>query len=272
MSALLNGGPLDAAQLAHSRALHYGDGVFRTLLVWQGQALDLPAHLDKLAHDAQRIGLAAPPRALIEREAGELAAGQPSAVLKIILASQAGSRGYRPGTDACDRLLLRYASPQHPQDHWRRGIRLFRSEVQLAEQPLLAGIKHLNRLEQVLASRNWPDGADEGILCDRAGRPVGGTRTNLFWVAGGELLTPALETCGVEGIMRNKIIEIARSLQVSCRVGMQPWAALEAAGEMFVSNAVIGLWPVRQLEAQTLAAPGPVTSRLMAALGHPLGN
>jgi 4-amino-4-deoxychorismate lyase len=150
-----------------------------------------------------------------------------------------------------------------------QGIRAFRSPVTLARQPLLAGAKHLNRLEQVLASRDWPDGADEGILCDAEDHAICGTRSNLFWVREGRLGTPPLDTCGVRGVMRHTILELARQQNLNVELRDLHWTALQQADEVFVCNSLIGLWPVRWLGERALAAPGPVTALLLKALGLP---
>lgn len=270
MIALLNGTAPDAASLLHSRALHYGDGVFRTALIVDGAVHERDRQIERLRNDAERIGLASPSAAVLAGEADALAAGQERAVLKLMLVRRAGGRGYRATDDGCDRLLLRTDLPEHPRANWTAGVRLFRSAHVLPEQAALAGVKHLNRLDNVLASRDWPADAEEGILCDAAGRPIGGTRSNLFGVEGGTLWTPALDRCGIDGITRNKIIELADSLQVKTDIRTAPWAALDRATELFVCNALIGIWPVRALCGSPLPAPGPITRALMQALRHPV--
>ena len=266
--ALLNGAPTEDA-LAASRGLHYGDGVFRTLLRHGGQLLDFKLQMNKLAHDAAALGLDAPDAELLRREAEAVGGGAPQGVVKILLFRAAGGRGYGPATRQAERLLLAYPLPAYPAAHWREGVSAFRCGLRLGRQPALAGIKHLNRLEQVLASRDWPDGAAEGILCDERGAPVCGTRSNLFWVSGGELCTPALDGCGVAGMMRDKVLAAAAALGLKVRVETRPWTLLMDAEEAFVTNSLIGLWPLRTLEQRRWAASGPVSRRLAAVLRHP---
>jgi len=267
-AALLNGVAAEPP-LALSRGLHYGDGVFRTLLKFDGQLIDLKLQLLKLEHDARALGLEPPAAELLRQEAESLSDGLSAAVLKILLLRAGAGRGYAPQGAATDRLLLRYSVPRYPAGHWREGIRAFRCGLRLGRQPLLAGIKHLNRLEQVLASRDWPEGMDEGILCDERGAPVCGTRSNLFWVGQGVLHTPALDSCGVAGMMRDKVLAAAAALGLTVRIESRPWSKLADADEAFVSNSLIGLWPLRELEQRRWQAPGPVTARLAAALRHP---
>jgi 4-amino-4-deoxychorismate lyase len=266
--ALLNGVPADAA-LAASRGLHYGDGVFRTLLKNEGQLVDLKLQFNKLEHDAQALGLDRPEAEVLQREAEAVSAGMAGAVVKILLLRGAGGRGYAPASRQAERLLLAYPPPSYPSSHWRDGITAFRCGLRLGRQPALAGIKHLNRLEQVLASRDWPEGATEGILCDERGSPICGTRSNLFWVQGGQLHTPALDGCGVAGMMRDKLLAAAAALGLAVRVETRPWARLMEADEAFVTNSLIGLWPLRSLEQRQWAGPGAVSRRLASVLRHP---
>lgn len=267
MNALFNGAAAD--ELALSRGLQYGDGVFRTILIWNGQLLDWNQQLAKLSKDCAALELSVPDSALLNAEAMQLAAGQASAVLKLMVMRQPGGRGYRFDAQASDRLLLRYPAPKFQEQCWTSGINTFCSDFKLSLQPALAGIKHLNRLEQVLASRNWPQTADEAILCDQAGRLVSGTRSNLFWVRAGTLCTPSLEESGVSGMMRNKILALAESMRISTSIVKAPRAELESADEAFVSNSLIGIWPLHQFEQREWIAPGAITQKLSAALQHP---
>jgi 4-amino-4-deoxychorismate lyase len=268
--ALLNGTPLEGQQLAASRGLHYGDGVFRTLLKFDWQLVDFRLQLQKLEHDARALGLEPPQADTLRNEAEALGAGTPSGVLKILLLRAGAGRGYAPPSSAVDRLLLLHPLPDYPAAHWQHGIAAFRCSLRLGRQPALAGIKHLNRLEQVLASRDWPEGMGEGILCDERGSPICGTRSNLFWVAQDTLHTPALDGCGVAGMMRDKILACATALGLVVRIETRPWKNQIEGDEAFISNSLIGIWPLRGLEQRQWPAPGPVTARLAGLLRHPV--
>jgi 4-amino-4-deoxychorismate lyase len=270
LNGLLNGAALEGQSLAASRGLHYGDGVFRTVLKFDGQLVDFRLQLQKLEHDARTLGLEPPQADVLRSEAESLSTGMASGVLKIMLLRAGAGRGYAPRGNAVDRLLLLHPLPDYPVAHWSEGIAAFRCGLRLGRQPALAGIKHLNRLEQVLASREWPEGMGEGILCDERGAPVCGTRSNLFWVAQGELHTPALDGCGVAGMMRDKILACAMALGLKVHVETRPWKKLVEADEAFVSNSLIGIWPLRSLEQRQWPGPGPVTTRLTGLLRHPV--
>jgi 4-amino-4-deoxychorismate lyase len=265
-NSLFNGAP--AVALAHHRGLHYGDGVFRTCLIYDSQINDLDEQLKKLLSDAARLELTLANPAALRGEALALAGGEERGVLKMLLIRSGAQRGYRSEDRQADRLLCRYAAPRYPAAFWDEGIVAGRSRFKLASQPALAGIKHLNRLEQVLASRDLYD-FDELILPDDQDRPVCGSRTNLFWARTDSLYTPPLDHCGVAGVTRDKVLRAAEACGIRTEVRAGSWADLEAADEAFVTNSVIGIWPLARLDARTWPGPGAVTRRLMEALKHP---
>lgn len=254
--------------LTTSRALHYGDGIFRTLLRYDNQFIDIKEHINKICHDMEALDLL-PDVSTLHAQL-DCAVHQPGdAVIKLIAMRRTSGRGYAPRSQAAQLLSQRCPLPHYPVACWEAGIACFVSDVRLAMQPRLAGIKHLNRLEQVLASRNWPEWAEEGLLRDQEDRPVCGTRSNLFWVSKGQLHTPQLSNCGVAGVMRDKILKLAVELEIATRIDCHAWQSLNQAKEVFVSNSLIGIWPVARIEQRHWHAPGPVTARLMHALAHP---
>ena len=261
-------GSTTVPDLSRHRGLHYGDGVFRTCLIHESQVMDMEKQLDRIRADAARLDLAVDGRRL-RRELMGLAAGQRRAVAKIVLIRAGAGRGYRADGTVADRLLLRYPVPAFPAAAWRRGIRAARAGFRLAAQPALAGIKHLNRLEQVLASRGEPAEVAELIVSDDRGRPLSGTRSNLFWVKDGRLRTPALDRCGVAGVMRDKVLAVAQGAKIPLRIAAGSWNELLRAEEAFVTNSLIGIWPLAAVGARRWRAPGPVTRELMRQLGHP---
>jgi len=267
MKALLNG--LDTGDWPFSRGFQYGDGVFRTALVHESKVLDLDAQLERLLADARRLGLRVDDPGALRGECESLARPHAAAVLKVVLMRTGAERGYRSNAGGADRVLTLQGAPRFPATYWEEGIRAFRCSLALAAQPRLAGIKHLNRLEQVLASRDWQDGAQEGLLADDQDRPVGGTRTNLFWMRRDVLRTPALDRCGVAGMMRDKVLRLAAQLGIACEIGAGSWGELEAAEEAFVTNSVVGLWPLRELGGRQWRGPGPVARQLSGVLRHP---
>lgn len=245
---LINGTPGNNISI-HDRGLLYGDGVFRTLRMHEGKPQHWLRHYRKLHQDCAALNLVCPESELLSDELQHLSRELPYAIAKIIITRGQGRRGYAPtpGTSPT-RILSLTPAPDYPDHFCTQGIRLHICKLRLAHQPRLAGIKHLNRLENVLAAAEWSDSdIAEGVLLDIAGNVIEGTRSNLFMVRDGELLTPDLSLCGVAGVQRERVMEWATAQGLPCRVGQLGLEELLSANEIFLVNSVIGLWPVREL-------------------------
>jgi 4-amino-4-deoxychorismate lyase len=244
---------------ASDRGLAYGDGVFRTLLARRGLPVQWERHYAKLARDAAALGLRAPAADLLEGEVREVCRGEDSCAVKIILTRGAGARGYAySGAEKPTRVVSSGPLPQSLEAQRGEGIRVRLCSLKLAQQPALAGVKHLNRLENVLGRAEWNDvQIGEGILCDAQGHVIGGTMTNLFIGVDGALATPGLDRCGVAGVTRERIMECAERHRVSCTVTTLSWSDVLGADEVFLVNSLAGVLPVRDLDGEE-RAPGPL--------------
>ncbi len=255
MAVLVNGQP-DGTLDPLDRGLHYGDGLFETLAVRDGSARFLDWHLERLAGGAARLGLPMPEPVLWQQDVAEAwPAGQ--GVVKLLLTRGAGGRGYRPPpAPKATRIALGSPWPERSADFWQRGVRVRLCATRLGHNLALAGLKHLNRLEQVLARAEW-DEADfeEGLMLDEDGQVVCGTQSNLFAVAGGRLLTPPLQHCGVAGVMRRALTGWASARGIP--VAEQPLrpADLLTADGLLLTKALVGAWPARELEGRELRVP-----------------
>lgn len=249
------------------RAFQYGDGLFETIRIKDGKLHYFARHFQRLQQGCERLLLPCPAYALLHAEALSLAQDAENAVLKIIISRGSGGRGYRqPEVIKPTRVLALYPYPDYAPDFKQRGVVARFCQLPLSINPALAGMKHLNRLEQVLARAEWQDSAiQEGIMSDTQGRVIEGTMSNLFLVQAGGLCTAPLTDSGVAGIMRSVVVELARLVDIPVSECYFNRAALMQADEIFFTNAVIGIWPVRQLEQQAFA-PGAVTARLMTML------
>lgn len=246
------------------RGLAYGDGLFETLAVRNGQPLRLQRHLQRLTEGCRRLAIAVDVEQVrdeLERFSRQLDQG----VAKLILTRGDGLRGYAlPSPQRSRRIIMGAPRPVYPVSNAQHGIELYECRTRLSEQPLLAGLKHLNRLEQVLARAEWHDPRyAEGLLCDVSGRVVEAVFSNLFLVRDGVLETPALTRCGVAGVMRAELLEHAEKLGVPCAVGDYDRASLLAADEIFVCNSLYGVWPVRHFAGRDWPV-GPLTRTLQA--------
>ena len=254
---LINGEATDRIDV-RDRGFQSGVGVFTTLPVMAGQPVWLDRHLTRLARDCQGIGLSYPGDALLARDIGELLREPPpAAVLKLQLTRGSGGRGYAwtPGS-AITRVVSLHPPPEYPESIHATGIEAMVCQTRLGINPLLAGLKHTNRLEQILARAELqPTACGEGILLDQAGWVTEGTFTNLFLSRGGVVQTPPLDRCGVQGVMREVLLEwfsqSGHPVQ-STRFGV---AELYQADELMLCNSVIGVWFVRRCDHRTYPEP-----------------
>jgi len=265
-SFLVNGWPAQSVDTA-DRGLAYGDGVFRTLLVREGRALNWARHHRLLERDCRMVGIAPPDPAIVLDEIRRLAPA--NATVKVIVTRGSSGRGYAYPEDlAPTRIVVAYASIPVDPEPARDGIGARRCDLVLGEQPRLAGVKSLNRLENVLARAEWRDPAiREGFICDAAGRVIEGTMSNVFIAKAGAVATPALTRCGVVGAQRERVRDLLAAQGIACAERDVPFAELAEADEIFITNSVIGIWPVVRLGAWT-GAPGPLArliQRLVAA-------
>ncbi len=236
------------------RGLLYGDGLFTTLAALPQRPLCWEQHWQRLRDGCQRLNIPAPAQADLECRLYSLcdALSQP-AVIKILITRGVGGRGYNPPAAAQPNLLVsQHPGLNYPAHFWQQGVKVRLCRTRLAIQPRLAGIKHLNRLENVLARSEW-DNAEiaEGLMLDMHEHLVEGTMSNLFFVQHGCLCTPSLQECGVAGVMRGLILQAAQQLAIPTRISHFSLAALYAAAEVFLSNSLIGLWSVHSLQEDT---------------------
>lgn len=255
---LVDGVVTDAVS-ARDRGLTYGDGLFETIRLIDRRAPLWSRHMQRLAAGCARLQLAPPDADGLWNEALAATQGMPQAVVRITLTRGTGTRGYAlPARAQTTRIVAGFAAPAIDPTLYRDGLRLRVCDLRLAAQPLLAGIKHLNRLEQVLARAEWDDPQiDEGVLCDVHGNVISAVSANLFAVVGGRLRTPAVDRCGVAGVGRAEVLAVCPHAQV----GLLSLEALLAASEVFLVSSVRGIMPVRALETERYA-PGAVARRL----------
>ncbi len=252
---------------ALDRGLHYGDGLFETIACLGHRPRLLERHLARLEAGCRRLALATD-LAAVAAEVRELAAGSGRAIVKVLVTRGAATaRGYGPsGTERPTRITLRYAWPEDDARLAQEGVRVRIAATRLGENPALAGLKHCNRLEQVLA-RTEPRDADfaEALMFSSAGRLISGTMSNVFLVQRDGLATPRLDACGVAGVMRATVLEAAAAAGIPAAEAALGAAELEQAEEIFLTNALIGVRPVRELQGAPRAV-GPVTRALQAQL------
>jgi 4-amino-4-deoxychorismate lyase len=246
---LINGKQGDSISV-RDRGLLYGDGVFRTLRALHGKAQHWPLHYQKLQHDCAALNIICPDIALLSAQLNELLAQHPDGVVKLIVTRGEGARGYSPPARAKPTIIWDVSPLTVYSAEWAtQGIKARLCQLRLSQQPRLAGIKHLNRLENVLAAAEWNDTkVAEGLLMDAVGNVIEGTRSNLFLVSQGELITPELSRCGVAGVQRGRVMAWAMQHNMPLQVRDVGLDEILHADELFVVNSIIGVWPIRELE------------------------
>ncbi|PIQ36562.1 MAG: aminodeoxychorismate lyase [Lysobacterales bacterium CG17_big_fil_post_rev_8_21_14_2_50_64_11] len=248
-----------ASVRADDRGLNYGDGVFETLRIHAGRPLWWDAHWQRLRRGAAVLAIEMPEHDAVVHACAALLAPAADGVLKLLLTRGGGGRGYAPPEPAQPQLLIsRHALPPP----WpAAGGRVRWSQLRLGIQPLLAGIKHCNRLEQVLARREWSDpDIHESLLCDALGAPTCAVSGNLFVLRDGVWLTPLLDRAGVAGLCRQWLL--AQGIGHEQRLCV---ADVEQADAVFLCNAVRGILPVCAVGERQMALP-PQLQVVMQAL------
>jgi 4-amino-4-deoxychorismate lyase len=250
-------GEISGQVSAADRGLQYGDGVFETLLVRAGQPRFWQGHMDRLGAGCERLGISAVPQSILLRELKTVSAGQSRCVVKIIVTRGSSEWDYSPsGLTQGKRIVSAHPWPGEERDPGVFGIRARVCDLRLGIQPVLAGINHLNCLEQVMARAEWEDPlVYEGILLDREDHVICGVSTNIFLVYAGRLLTPRLDRCGVRGVMRGAILNAFRERCEQRRLMLD---MLPEAEEVFVCNSVQGVLPVIRIDHWEYEI-GPVT-------------
>ena len=249
------------------RGLQYGDGLFETLAAFAGHCPWFEAHFQRLVTGCEQLAIPTPDKQLVLQEVQMAAAGPAKAVIKILLTSGTGGRGYgRAAELQPNRIVMQHAWPEYPDSYWREGVVLKQCQTRLGCNPALAGIKHLNRLEQVLARSEW-HGNDyaEGLMCDGQGNVIEGTMSNVFIVRDKALYTPGLGDCGVAGVMRGWVMAQAAELDIQVHEATLGIEDIQQADEIMLTNSLIGLWPVRHFASRDFQ-PGPMYQTLLECL------
>lgn len=259
---LVNGVAADSVA-ATDRGLAYGDGVFRTLQARRGRLQCWNRQYRKLAHDCAALGIHCPAEELLAKELAQAVTPSGDEVVKIIVTRGSGVRGYAPPpSPSPTRIIMTASLPVYPEEFASAGVKVRWCRTRLSYQPRLAGVKHLNRIENVLARAEWSDPAvPEGLMLDEDGHVIGGTMTNLFLMEGGNLVTPGLSRSGVAGVTRERVLEAAGVLGASCREEPVSQARLLDADEALLVNSVIGVWQIRECGDRGWK-PGAFTGRV----------
>ena len=259
LECLVDGEICDRISVA-DRGLQFGDGVFESISVLAGQPRFWQGHMDRLSAGCEKLGLPVTPQAILLRELKTVSAGQSNCVVKIIVTRGLSGSGYQPARQVtANRIVSSEPWPVVEGNPSVLGIKARMCDLRLGIQPALGGMKHLNRLEQVLASAEWDDPSiREGILLDHEDHIISGISSNIFLVYSGRLLTPRLDRCGVRGVMRGAILNAFRARCEQRRLMLD---MLPEAQEVFVCNSVDGVIPLTAIDHWEYEI-GPVTREI----------
>ncbi|MDP2071543.1 aminodeoxychorismate lyase [Methylotenera sp.] len=240
------------------RGFAYGDGVFRTMLMRNGQPECWPLHYQKLVADCAAIGIVCPSAELLMNDMQQLISIKEltdnlSSVIKVIITRGEGERGYAvPAVTNPTRVIVKSAMPSYAKENFVIGVNLHVCKTRLAVQTKLAGIKHLNRLENVMARMEWHDeNIFDGVMLDQYENVIECTMSNIFARFDKVLVTPDLSQCGVAGMTRQRIMGLVSSLNLTVEVEALPLIKLTQADEVIICNSLYGAFQVSKIGQNT---------------------
>ncbi len=254
-------GQFQASLPVSDRGLAYGDGIFETIACIN-QTLHLwSRHWQRLQQGTKQLSLALPEQQTLLNWIEQALAEKnnpPLAVVKIIITRGSGGRGYRSPDQPQPRTIITvHPWPEHNADDYQQGISVMVCQTCQAPQPALAGIKHLNRLEQVLAAQELSaNNCREGLMLEclpvdnnKSAKKtvIEGISSNLFFVTRGRLLTPKITYSGVNGTIRSELLEQAQALDIPLATGRYELQDVLNADEVFFTNSIFGILPVSKI-------------------------
>lgn len=247
------------------RGLLYGDGVFETIAVKQGKLQHWEDHLERLQLGCEILNLQGLDVPLLQKEVHLLLESENNLknIIKIIITRGVGGRGYKPTVQALTRIVQKFPWPNQPAHYIKKGVNVTQCKFRLSKQNKLAKIKHLNRLEQVLARSEWNDDYEEGLVSDADDNVIEATSNNVFFQNDDMLVTPDLFACGVAGVMRKKVIEYCYANDIEVDIRNFKQAEMNRVQAMFLCNSINGIWPVRSYCGRKLSKT-PIINQLIA--------
>lgn len=264
VNILINGEAKETISV-NDRGLLYGDGLFETMAVRNGHIPLWETHWQRLSLGCEKLSINLPDKEIIEKEIVLLCEAQnkPRFVIKLIISRGEGQRGYRfTENQNVTRILSSHAWPNYSERFQTEGVAVCYCETTLSDNKKLAGIKHLNRLEQVLARNEWDNDFQEGLMLSANDKVIDGTMSNIFAVIDSEIYTPSLALSGVAGVMRKTVINIAKENNILISEKEFSKSEVEMADELFLTNSLFGIWPIKNIGEKQFTKVGKVTKRL----------
>ncbi|MEA9391990.1 aminodeoxychorismate lyase [Acerihabitans sp. TG2] len=248
----INGQPQQHLPL-DDRAIQFGDGFFTTARINQGRIEHLPYHMERLIDTAKLLLFTTVDWSSLIQEMLRFAELQQEGALKVIISRGSGGRGYSPaGCTEPVRILSHRPIPAEYATWRDEGVMLAKSPVRLGRSSMLAGVKHLNRLEQVMirAYLDRQTEAQEALVLDDECNVIECCAANIFWRTGDDVFTPDLRFAGVAGIMRNHILHLLRGSPFDVHMGEAFMYQIKEADEVIICNALMPVLPVNRIDEQ----------------------
>ncbi|MFH4830505.1 aminodeoxychorismate lyase [Vibrio diabolicus] len=266
----VNGVPQTHVELG-DRSFQYGDGGFTTILTQNGELVYWQEHIERMKFCLDALKISSPDWQVVHDWASKAALSDAQAGVKIHVSRGNGGRGYSPnGIEGPIVTISNFAFPSHYFSWQEKGVDLGVCETRLGIQPLLAGHKHNNRLEQILAKAEIDDTEfADAITLNVQNHVIETTMANLFWVKGNKVFTPELTLSGVAGVMRRKVLELLKVSHIEVIEGRFILPDLLSADEAFMCNSILGVAPIRSIVAsnsKTIFPIGKLTQRLQGNL------
>jgi 4-amino-4-deoxychorismate lyase len=228
------------------RSFQYGDGLFTTIRVKGGKAMLWDLHLQRLVSGANALQIHSFDTDELTAQVQQ-AISAPDQVIKVLISRGQAGRGYSPQGIASPCCYISTAALPDYRNWQQQGICLGVADFKLAQQPALAGLKHNNRLEQVLIKAELAErDVDELVVLDQSDAVIEVSAANLMFCRNGQWYTPALDQAGVKGVMRQHLM--AHLLVTEGNFGL---ADLQQADALLICNALMGVVPVKQFAGQT---------------------
>ncbi len=257
LNSIVNG-ELSTQISIQDRGFNYGDGLFETMLLINHQPVFWDEHYQRLVKGCEVLGIRCPPEESLKGDIAKLWHLSPDvnvAVIKIIVTRGDSKRGYQyPDNIVSNVVIFLSTYPAYPVSYWNEGVKVKICETLLSSHKKLAGLKRLNRLGQVIARNEWQDDYQEGLMADISGNIVEGVMSNIFIVKDNLVRTPLIINAGVNGIMRNIILKICEANGIMALEDDISLKQVLAADEIFLTNSIIGVWPVKQINNRLYTA------------------
>ncbi|MGD8108992.1 aminodeoxychorismate lyase [Vibrio sp. TRT 17S01] len=236
--------------MVKDRSFQYGDGCFTTLLTRKGEPALWPCHVNRMNACLEKLSIPLPDWQQIESWVRQAALSDDKAGIKIHISRGEGGRGYSPqGVINPTVTISTFPYPELYADYRHQGMILGVCEQRLGLNPMLAGHKHNNRLEQVLLKAEMDNqGYVDGVVLDINEHVIETTMANLFWTKNDVLFTPDLTNSGVVGVMRAQVLEFAQANHWELLIGHFSLSDIENADEVFITNSILGVVPIKNIK------------------------